>query len=169
MANLSGFNANDVEPNGSPPPIPAGEYEAIICESAYKPTADGGGKYLKLVLQVLNGPFQNRKLYENLNLENANERAVQIAKGTLSAICRAVGVLTPQDSSELHDKPLVVKVTIKQDANYGDQNKIKAYRKRETPMSGGTGGQPAFTPQQSRGGVPAGAGVGGAAAPWAPR
>jgi hypothetical protein len=97
--NLSGFDANQVEPNTAFTPLPAGEYDAIIVESEMKPTKDGTGKYLQLKLQILNGKFQNRTLFDRLNLVNKNDTAVQIAKGTLSAICRAVNVLTPNDSA----------------------------------------------------------------------
>jgi hypothetical protein len=81
-------------------------------------------------LQVLNGEYQNRKVWDRLNLINPNAKTVEIAKGTLSAICRAVGVLTPQDSSDLHGKPLRIKVTVRKSDEYGEQNEVKAYKPR---------------------------------------
>ena len=45
---------------------------------------------------------------------------------TLSAICHAVGVLEPTDSSELHHKPLLV--TVKTTKYEGDiKNAVKGY------------------------------------------
>jgi hypothetical protein len=79
---------------------------------------------------VLGGQYQNKHLFDRLNLQNASDQAVQIARGTLSAICRAVGVMTPKDSSELHNKPLRVKVTVKKSDDYGEQNEVKAYKPR---------------------------------------
>ena len=38
--------------------------------------------------------------------------AVKIARAELSAICRAVGVMAPNDSVELHDLPLVMRYTL---------------------------------------------------------
>ena len=38
MANLNGFDANQVEPTASFDPIPAGKYLAAITESEMKPT-----------------------------------------------------------------------------------------------------------------------------------
>jgi hypothetical protein len=134
MGNLSGFDANTVEPNQFDV-IPAGEYEATIVKSQMKPTKDGQGSYLELELQVLNGQYQNRKLFDRLNLKNASAKAVQIAQGTLSAICRSVGVLTPNDSSELHNKPLRVKVKVTKDEQYGDKNEIVAYKPRQAGPS----------------------------------
>lgn len=130
--NLSGFDANNVQPNEGFTPLPAGEYDAIIVESEMKPTKDNAGKYLQLKLQILNGKFQNRTLFDRLNLVNKNDTAVQIAKGTLSAICRAVNVLTPNDSSELHSKPLSIKVAIRNDQNGNPQNEVKGYKPRHT-------------------------------------
>jgi len=131
MADLTGFDANQHEPTVAFDCIPAGDYDVIITSSAMEPTKDGKGKFLKLELQVLNGPFQNRKLFDRLNLVNANETAMKIARGMLSAICRAVGVLTPKDSSELHNKPLTAKVAVKRaDAKYDEANEIKGYKPR---------------------------------------
>ena len=48
MANLNGFNANDVEPNSTFEPIPAGKYVAAITASETKPTKSGGGSFLEL-------------------------------------------------------------------------------------------------------------------------
>ena len=127
--NLSGFDAKNVEPN-SFDVLPAGEYDAVIVSSTVEATSKGDGKFLKLELQVLNGEFQNRKTWDRLNLWNSSAKAVEIAKGTLSAICRAVGVLTPQDSSDLHGKPLRIKVTVRKSDEYGEQNEVKAYKPR---------------------------------------
>jgi hypothetical protein len=129
MADLSGFDANAVQPT-SFDVLPAGEYEIIIINSTMKPTSDGRGKYLELEIQVLNGPCQNRKLWDRLNLFNPSEKATTIARGTLSSICRAVGVMTPKDSSELHNKPLRCKVVVEKSDEYGEQNRIKAYKPR---------------------------------------
>ena len=135
--NLSGFNAADVEPNSAFTPLPAGEYQAIISESEMKPTKDAQGKYLQMKLQILNGAYQNRTLIDRLNLVNKNDVAVQIAKGTLSSICRAVNVLTPNDSAELHNKPLTIIVKIKNDQNGNPQNEVKGYKARHTAAPAG--------------------------------
>jgi len=132
MADLSGFDANQVEPNKGFDIIPAGEYDAIIVESEFKATAAGTGKYLQLKLQICQKcEFQNRLLWDRLNLQNPNAKAVEIAKGTLSSICRALNVLTPRDSTELHNKPLRVKVAIAKDNNGNDRNEVKGYKPRQ--------------------------------------
>jgi hypothetical protein len=128
MADLSGFNAEAPENNASSV-IPAGEYEAIITSSEKKDTKSGGA-YLNMEFQITKGPMQNRRHFEKLNMWNANETAVQIARSTLSKICRAVGVLNPNDSSELHNKPMVIKLKVKDGGEYGPQNQIADIKPR---------------------------------------
>lgn len=125
---LNGFDANTIEPNTAYEPLPAGWYECMIISSEEKPTKAMTGSYLQLGLQVVSGPSQNRQLIDRLNLNNPNSTAVDIAQRTLSAICRAVGVFTPSDSSELHDKPLMVKVAVKAaSGDYSASNEVKGY------------------------------------------
>lgn len=129
---LSGFDANQVDPNEGFSAIPAGDYEVIIIDSSMKPTKANDGEYLELKLQILNGPHQNRTLVDRLNLKNKNDMAVQISKRTLSAICRAVGVMTPESSGELHNKPLVAVVKTRKDDDGNMQNDVKGYKARHT-------------------------------------
>lgn len=134
MADLRGFDANTVEPNGDFEPIPAGKYLAVITESELKPTKAGTGHYLQLTFQVVDGPFQNRLLWARLNIDNANAQARKIAQGELSAICRAVGVLAPNDSVELHNLPLVIHVRCKKRTDTGEiVNELKGYSKKDSP------------------------------------
>ena len=132
MADLRGFDAQTVEPNDSFDPIPNGDYLCIITASEMKPTKAGDGAYLELEMQVIEGQYQGRKLWDRLNLNNANDTTVKIAKGTLSAICRAVGVLQPKDSCELHDLPILVKVACKKRDDTDElTNVVKSYKKRD--------------------------------------
>jgi len=132
--NLSGFNADEIEPNTAFEPLPAGWYKAVITESEEKPTKAMTGSYLQLRIEVIDGPHKGRLVFDRLNLNNPNATAVDIAQRTLSAICRAVGVRTPRQSSDLHDKPLMVKLAVKPAANgYDAGNEVKGY---EAPSGG---------------------------------
>lgn len=141
MSNLSGFNAAEVEPQSSFDPIPAGEYVAMITDSEMKPTKNGMGEYLQLVFDICDGDHEGRKIFARLNLNNPNQTAVEIAQRELSAICHAVDVLTPNDSSDLHDKPMLIKVKIRQSPGYDPQNEISAYK----PLKGAASSKPAAT------------------------
>ena len=128
MSNLSGFNAEEIEPQSSFDPIPAGWYSVMIVASEMKPTKNGSGEYLQLRLDIIDGEYEGRVLFDRLNLRNQNQTAVEIAQRQLSAICRAVGVMQPQDSSDLHDRPLRVKVSIRPAGNGHDaSNEIRGY------------------------------------------
>lgn len=127
MGNLQGFNAANHEPSTGFDVLPAGTYRVAIVGSKTKPTRAGTGEYLELELQVLDGEYQNRKIWDRLNIRNPSEKAQAIGLGQLSALCRAVGVLTPQDSSELHNQPFQVSLKVKRDPEYGDKNEVAKY------------------------------------------
>ena len=132
MADLANFNANEVDPTTTFDPIPAGKYLAAITESEMKDTKAGTGSYLQLTFTIIEGEHKNRILWARLNLNNANATAVKIARGELSAICHAVGVLQPRDSIELHNLPLVITVKCKKRDDTGEiVNEIKGYAKKD--------------------------------------
>ena len=138
MANLQGFDARTVEPSTDFEAIPAGKYLAIIADSEMKQTKSGTGSYLELTFQIVEGEYKGRNLWARLILDNPNAVAVKIAQGELSAICRAVGVMAPNDSCELHNLPLVITVKCKKREDTGEiTNEVKGYAKKEA-----TAGQP---------------------------
>ena len=101
---------------------------------------------------MIDGEHQGRVIFTNLNLDNPNPKAVEIAQKDLAQICHAVGVMAPDDSTELHDKPLQAKVTIRPARDgYDAQNEVKGYR----PMGGGVAPS-----------APAAPAAGGAKRPW---
>ena len=132
MVSLGNFNAHEIEPAVDFDPVPAGKYLAVITDSEMKPTKSGVGSYLELTFQIIEGECKNRLLWSRLNLDNPNQTAVQIARQELSSICRAVGLMTPNDSAELHNLPLVITVKCKKRDDTGElTNEIKGYAKRE--------------------------------------
>ena len=136
MANLNGFNAAEVEPQVERELLPNGKYVAVVVESENKDNSAGTGSYLELVFEIVQGEHEGRRLWDRLNLHNPNSKAVEIARAQLSAICRAVGVLTPQDSQELHDLPLVVTVKCKPRKDTGDLvNVVTGYAPKEEPAA----------------------------------
>ena len=146
MADLHGFDARNVDPATTFEAIPAGKYIAAITDSETKATKSGSGSYLQLAFTILEGEYKNRILWARLNLDNPNQTAVNIARSELSAICRAVGVMAPNDSVELHNLPLQITVKVKKREDTGDLvNEIKGYAKKEAAQ-----GQP----QQNRSSTP---------------
>jgi len=124
---LDGFNAGAIDPAKPRTALPAGKYKCVITSSGEEPTKAMTGTKLKLQMQVIEGQHQGAYIFDSLNLNNPSETAMQIAQRTLSAICHAVGVMMPQDSSDLHNKPLLVTVKLESTQQYGDQNKVAGY------------------------------------------
>jgi len=144
MAELGNFDASKVEP-ATFEALPAGKYLAVITDSEMKPTKNGDGHFLQLAFTVIEGEHKNRVLFARLNLDNPNATAVKIARGELSAVCRAVGVLQPKDSVELHNLPLVITVKCKKRQDTDEiVNEIKGYAKKEAAT-----GQPQQAPVTS--------------------
>ena len=151
MANLSGFDANNVSPEFGFDPVPNGDYKAAIIQSEMKTTQKGDGSYLALTFEVLEGECKGRKVFTNLNLSNPNPTAVKIAQAELSAICHATGKMKPNDSIELHNIPMIISVACTKRKDTQElSNSIKKYTSMKEAMAG----------------VGAGNGDSGEKAPW---
>lgn len=138
MAALGQSYNPDAEPSSGFTPMPAGDYTLEIVESDYVANGKGTGMVLKLTAQVVDGEFAERKLFINLNLEHDNSVAQDIAQRDFAALRRAVGVLNPVDSEDLHFKTFKVRLGIEKRKDTGDlQNAIKKY------YFDGEGGAPA--------------------------
>jgi len=133
MANLGNFNANEVEPTTAFEPLPAGKYLAAITASEMKATKKGDGSFLQMEFTVLDGECKGRKVWDRLCINHPNDITQKIARGSLSAICRAVGVMQPRDSVELHNIPLVITVKCRKRQDVDEiVNDIKGFERRES-------------------------------------
>jgi hypothetical protein len=136
MGNLNNFNADQHDTMGDYSPIPNGEYVAIIKASESKKTKNGDGAYIQFTFSIVEGQYKNRTLITRLNLFNKNETAVRIAQSELATICKAIKKTTVQDSTELHNIPMRIKVVVKPgDAGYSDSNEIKNYYSLDKAVS----------------------------------
>lgn len=143
MAKLS-FNAAGVPPATAPEAIPAGWYTAYMSKSEMKPAASNPNNAYLECEYTITAPaeYANRKLYDRINLQNQNQTTQEIAYRTLSAICHATGTIQVEDSAELHNKPLQVKVSLRpagpgaDGKHYEASNEVKGYKAVDA------GGQP---------------------------
>ena len=125
---LNGFNALNHEPVTSFDPLPADWYKCVITDTEERQTKAMDGSYLLLTIEVIEGAYQGRRIFDRLNLNNPNKTAVEIAQRALASICRAVEVPNPKNSEELRDKPLMVKVAVRPAENgYDASNDVKGY------------------------------------------
>jgi hypothetical protein len=128
------FDASQIEPHTPYEVLPPGQYRVQIVVSEMRLTKDGMGQYLYLQLDVLEGQYAGRKLFDRLNLVNPNPEAVQIAQRTLSAICRAAGKLQVNDSEQLHRIPMIADVRVRPPrGQYGESNSIRYLPRNGTP------------------------------------
>lgn len=144
------YNVNELPEMDNDAPIPKGTYAGLIVNSEMK-DASTGGKFLELEIHVTQGDYKGRKIYERLNLVNANNVAVEIAQKTLGAICRAVNVEQLDDSVVLHNKPFTMDVDITEGKPYmkdGEQ-KMGKPQNRITKYYPATQGGTAQAPQQA--------------------
>ena len=128
------FDATGIEPAAGYDVLPAGKYVAQIIESEMRVTSNGMGQFLWLMLDILDGPLQGRKAYDQLNLINPNPTTVEMAQRTLSAICHATGQLHVSDSEDLHFKPMTIRVSIRKPKDGGqERNQIRYLVPKDEP------------------------------------
>jgi len=128
MAQLN-FDASRVSPDVGFDVVPAGWYNVMVDQSELKPTNDGSGTRLNFRYVILDGQYQGRKIFHGLNLQNANAQTVEIAYKQLSALAHAVGHTQVGDSSELHNRPLKIKVKVRPPKDgYDEQNDISQWK-----------------------------------------
>ncbi len=160
--------------------LPAGWYTAQVTESEIVPLKSGLGQALKLTFEVLSDGYRNRKVWARLNIQHrGSPEAERIANEQLRELCESVGIVRMNDTVELHNKPVQIKVKIRKDdsGQYEDQNEVTGYK----AVGGSVGhGQAIVSGMNQRAAVPAAnapvaqpapaaAAAGGAAPPWAKR
>lgn len=112
MANIGyAYNANAV-PSSGYTPLPAGEYEMEIVETDYDVNAKGTGMVLKCRAQIVGGDYDGRPFYINYNLEHADPQTMEIGQRDFAGLRRATGVLSPNDTSELHHHAFRARVDV---------------------------------------------------------
>lgn len=130
---LSRYDLSNVQARAALDPIPSGWYNATITETTLKPTSAGDGQMMELALEISEGPYKGRKLWDRLNIQNPNQTAMEIAFATLKQIYNALGIVRANTSAELHGRPLKVKVKLrpaetgKDGKTYDAKNEVNGY------------------------------------------
>lgn len=81
--------------------LPVGEYEAEILDTDVGPTKTNSGIILKVTWRVISGEFENRRIWQNLNIQNDSAQAQKIGQGQLKQICEAAGYNEHMEDSEV--------------------------------------------------------------------
>lgn len=129
---MTGFDASQVEPMGSREVLPKGDYLAVVTGAIKKQTKARNGNYLNIEFTILTeGQYKGRKMWTNLNLDNPNQTAVNIARAELSSLCRATGVMKLDSEWELgpmQNRPMTLTVGVNENGWNGEpENVIRNY------------------------------------------
>lgn len=111
--------ANADEANSSFTPVPDGMYNLVI-EKAEIKKSKANNDMLSLAFRIDDGEYEKRKLFTNLNLENANPVTVEIAKKQLHALLILCGVKQLEHPDDLIGQALSVKVVVKKRTDTGE-------------------------------------------------
>lgn len=135
MADIKGFDSTQHDDPGFDP-LPEGNYLMIVESSELKATKAGTGSGINLKLQVIDGENKGRTMFWWLNYNNPNETAQRIGRSELAALCRAVNILQPKDTMELHNIPFVAHVVVTPaKGEYGPGNKISKVESKSAAMA----------------------------------
>lgn len=123
------FDVNELPQGkaGNFEPLPAGWYTSTITQGEVKKTKAGNGEYIKLRFDITGPTHQGRVVFGNLNIKNANPKAEEIGRQQLGEIMRAIGLAKVADTDQLIGGQISIKLTIKDDAQYGASNEIKGF------------------------------------------
>lgn len=152
--------------------LPMGWYTAQVIGSEIVPLKDDKGQALKLTFEVLSDGYRGRKLWARLNVRHSGSpESERIANEQLRELCESIGVTRMQDTVELHNKPVQIRVKIREDKSgkYDPANDVVGYK----AVGGAVPASPGFpmarpaAPAVAPSAAPANAPAAGSTPPWA--
>lgn len=144
----------EFDPSELPPDefekLQVGRYLVQVVETEVNDTSRGDGRYLKAVMEVLDGQSQGRKWFENYNIRNNHPDAERIGNQQLEKLKAAVGVggQRMRNTDMIEFKSFYIDVADRLNKRTGEMERvIKAY----SPYSPvGSGRQQAAPRQQAQ-------------------
>lgn len=134
-----GFDVTEVEVSerGDFEIMPKGEYSLKATEAELKDTSKGDGQYLAVTFEVVKPSHYNgRKVWQNFNVNNPNDKAEKIGREQIAGWARAAGKPNARDSDELIERVFQCKLDIeKGTGGYSDRNKIASFLTGEAKSS----------------------------------
>lgn len=120
------FNAQTVAPSGAFDPIPGADYNVYLTGGSVE-VKSPGNKRINLEWTVQDGTYKGRKIFDGLNVENANSpENARISNAQLSGICHAVQVYDFEDISALFNRAHVIKVDVEPERYVNSENQAVA-------------------------------------------
>jgi Protein of unknown function (DUF669) len=129
MSFIETFNAADAPATRTEfAPVPAGWYLSTIHSAEVKATKAGNGQYIKVRYDLVGGEHAGRVVFANLNTRNSSEKAQEIGRQQLGEIMRCIGLATIQDTDQLVGGTLEIKLSVRDDPQWGVSNEVKGFR-----------------------------------------
>lgn len=105
-------------------PLPDGSYNVEITGAEVKPFKNGGSGLSVEYTVIDPQQYASRKIWQIINLEHSNERAVEIGKQTLAKLCIAAKVAKLTDENQLFGKIVRVRTKVKQREGYDPRAEV---------------------------------------------
>lgn len=116
MAALGGtYQADPNNVQGDYTPVPPGEYTFTIVETDYKATAAGTGHFIYIKCKIDDGDPSGeggRTFEDRFNIDNPNDKAVEIGQRQLNGLLSAAGKLAISDTDQLLGVRAVAKLKV---------------------------------------------------------
>lgn len=116
------FDTNSVEAQGDYEVLPAGKYLVLVEKAEVRPTKANTGHYIYLEMKILDGKFKGMKVFDRINIDNPNQKCVEIGQRCLAALGKAVGLQAVSDTNQLLNKTVTTHVKVK-----NEQNEVRTY------------------------------------------
>lgn len=132
--------------------IPAGPYEVVVQE-ADKQVASTGKDMIKVRVQVANGPYANRVLFNYIVFSQGNPKAMRMTLERLAAFGLTREFIAtnkpsvPQIAELLVGRKATAVVGIQKEGDYAGRNEIKSFR----ALAGAEQPAPSVTPPKPAG------------------
>ena len=107
--------------------IPAGLYEASISNAEIK-DSKSGGKYINVRYDITGPTHSGRVVFGMITISNANPKAEEIGRQQLGELIRCIGLDKLADTDQLIGGKLIVKISVENSEQYGEQNRVAGFR-----------------------------------------
>ena len=116
--------------------------KAEVCESKSNPD----NKYLKLELVIVGADYTGRRVWKNINFQNANKTAQDIGAAELKALISACGFSAPpRDTDMFIGNTVYARIVVEKGKDgYADKNTASDFKPVGTPVAAATNSKAPF-------------------------
>jgi len=107
--------------------LPAGMYEATIANAEIK-DSKSGGKYINVRYDITGPSHAGRVVFGMITINNANPKAEEVGRQQLGSLIQAIGLDKLADTDQLIGGQLIIKLTVENSEQYGEQNRVQGFR-----------------------------------------